>query len=191
MLSDPHFKVLLCEQNSSKVFSNTDIKGGVAITYRDASKDFGAIGAISSFQELNTILKKVKPFLCGKTLDDIIVQQNRWNLEALYQDYPEYRFRIGSDGREKRLTTPIFSSLEVFRDSKKEDDITILGLIKNKRFYRYIEPNYIKGTWKDVPLQDFTPASDIDWSQSIADIDRQLYPSTAWTRPKSSSSRPM
>jgi hypothetical protein len=26
-----------------------------------------------------------------------------------------------------------------------------------------------------VPLQDFTSASDIDWSQSVADIDRQLY----------------
>lgn len=29
--------------------------------------------------------------------------------------------------------------------------------------------------WKYVPLQDFTPSSDIDWSASIADIDRQLY----------------
>ena len=26
-----------------------------------------------------------------------------------------------------------------------------------------------------VPLQDFTSDSDIDWSQSVADIDRQLY----------------
>ena len=26
-----------------------------------------------------------------------------------------------------------------------------------------------------VPLQDFTVNSDIDWSKSIADIDRQLY----------------
>ncbi len=26
-----------------------------------------------------------------------------------------------------------------------------------------------------IPLQDFTSESDIDWSQSIADIDRQLY----------------
>lgn len=26
-----------------------------------------------------------------------------------------------------------------------------------------------------VPLQDFTPSSDIDWTQSVADIDRQLY----------------
>ena len=30
-------------------------------------------------------------------------------------------------------------------------------------------------TWANVPLQDFTSTSDIDWSQSVADIDRQLY----------------
>lgn len=26
-----------------------------------------------------------------------------------------------------------------------------------------------------VPLEDFTSSSDIDWSQPVADIDRQLY----------------
>lgn len=29
--------------------------------------------------------------------------------------------------------------------------------------------------WKYVPLQDFTPNSDIDWSKSIHEIDLQLY----------------
>ena len=29
--------------------------------------------------------------------------------------------------------------------------------------------------WKMIPLQDFTPASDIDWSKSIPEIDQQLY----------------
>lgn len=32
-----------------------------------------------------------------------------------------------------------------------------------------------KPTWANVPLQDFTANSDIDWSQSIGDIDKQLY----------------
>lgn len=32
-----------------------------------------------------------------------------------------------------------------------------------------------KSTWKNVPLQDFTSKSDINWSQSIKDIDQQLY----------------
>ncbi|WP_057489139.1 Eco57I restriction-modification methylase domain-containing protein [Streptococcus oralis] len=30
-------------------------------------------------------------------------------------------------------------------------------------------------TWAKVPLQDFTVNSDIDWTQSVADVDRQLY----------------
>lgn len=29
--------------------------------------------------------------------------------------------------------------------------------------------------YKYVPLQDFTSNSDIDWSKSVAEIDRQLY----------------
>jgi hypothetical protein len=32
-----------------------------------------------------------------------------------------------------------------------------------------------KSNYALVPLQDFTAASGIDWSQSVADIDRQLY----------------
>ena len=29
--------------------------------------------------------------------------------------------------------------------------------------------------WKYVPMQDFTANSDIDWTKSVAEIDRQLY----------------
>lgn len=32
-----------------------------------------------------------------------------------------------------------------------------------------------KSTWANVPIQDFTSSSDIDWSQPVSDIDRQLY----------------
>ena len=32
-----------------------------------------------------------------------------------------------------------------------------------------------RSVWVFVPLQDFTPVSDIDWSKSIPEIDRQLY----------------
>ncbi len=46
------------EQDSSKVFSNTDIKGGVVITYHDRKKNCGAIGTFTAFDELNSILKK-------------------------------------------------------------------------------------------------------------------------------------
>ncbi|TVW15639.1 restriction endonuclease, partial [Streptococcus pneumoniae] len=44
----------------------------------------------------------------------------------------------------------------------------LLGVLK-------ITQDNKKGTWKYVPLQDFTVNSDIDWTQSVADIDRELY----------------
>lgn len=45
---------------------------------------------------------------------------------------------------------------------------TLLGILK-------VTQHNPPSTWKYVPLQDFTSSSDIDWSQSVADIDRQLY----------------
>lgn len=44
----------------------------------------------------------------------------------------------------------------------------MLGILK-------ITQDNKKSTWKYVPLQDFTPSSDIDWSEPVAGIDRQLY----------------
>ena len=44
MLADTHFKVLHYEADCSKMFSNTEIKGGVAITYHDNAQSFGPIG---------------------------------------------------------------------------------------------------------------------------------------------------
>ena len=60
MLEDEHLKVEYYEQDSSKVFSNTDIKGGVAVTYRDKSKIFGAIDTFTQYPVLNNILVKVR-----------------------------------------------------------------------------------------------------------------------------------
>ncbi len=44
----------------------------------------------------------------------------------------------------------------------------MLGVLK-------VTPDNARGTWKHVPMQDFTHSSDIDWSKSIPEIDQQLY----------------
>lgn len=46
---------------------------------------------------------------------------------------------------------------------------TMLGVLK------VTQGNKTKHVWSKVPLQDFTPNSDINWSKSIAEIDKQLY----------------
>ncbi|NCU38633.1 helicase [Candidatus Saccharibacteria bacterium] len=260
MLSDEHLKVAYYEQNSASVFPNTDIKGGVAITYRDTTKNFGEIGTFTHFDELNDILRKLINH-GFRSIDEIYHSQNKFVLNNLYEDHPGYVHTIGSDGKEKRLTSPIFEQLDIFTDRpSSKDDLKILGVIKNRRVYRYIKKDYLerhsnlkkykvilpgsngsgaigevlstpligepligeplightqtfisfgafdnraeaenllkyikskfaramlgtlkitqsnkKDTWRNVPLQDFTPNSDIDWSKSIAEIDQQLY----------------
>lgn len=257
MLNDEHLKVEYYEQDSSKIFETTDIKGGVAITYRDNNKVFGKIGVFTHFDELNSILRKVIEHNDFSSIDQICYGQNKFDLSSLYADYPEYKNVIGSDGKEKRLTSSIFTQLkEVFNSERtSSDEIKILGVINNKRLFRHISRKYIedhlnlnkfkvllpgsngsgaigevlstplvgeplvgytqtfisfgafdnqkeaenclkyiktkfaramlgtlkitqsnkKDTWLNVPLQDFTNNSDIDWSKSITDIDKQLY----------------
>ncbi len=257
MLNDKHLKVVRYEQDSSKVFEGTDIKGGVVITYRDANKDFGKIGTFTHFEELNSALWKVVNHINFSSIDEIYFSQEKFNLDALYLKNPDARAVVGSGGREKRLTSSIFGQLEsIFSEnSRNEGDLKILGVIANKRKWRYIAPEYIeehpnlrkfkvmlpgsngsgaigevlstplvgeplvghtqtfisfgafetreeaenllkyiktkfartmlgtlkitqsnkKDTWRNVPLQNFTANSDIDWSQSIPEIDRQLY----------------
>lgn len=45
---------------------------------------------------------------------------------------------------------------------------TMLGTLK-------VTQDNPRETWLNVPLQDFTDNSDIDWSKSVAEIDQQLY----------------
>ena len=58
ILNNEHVKVVYYEQKSDKVFPNTDIKGGVAVTYFDENIKFKKIGTFTPFIELNSIYGK-------------------------------------------------------------------------------------------------------------------------------------
>ncbi len=143
MLNDAHFKVLWYNSKSSDVFPDVDIKGGIAIGYRDAQEQYGGVHVYTAYPQLNTLVKKVSDY--GYTpISEIFYAQNKFNLEALYADYPNYRTRIGSNGRERRLTTSIFALTELFSEQQTDGDICVLGLIKNQRTYRYLKRKYIE-----------------------------------------------
>lgn len=55
-----------------------------------------------------------------------------------------------------------------FKYIKSKFARTMLGVLK-------ITQDNNRSTWSEVPIQDFTTSSDIDWSQSISNIDQQLY----------------
>ncbi|MDR1606161.1 MAG: Eco57I restriction-modification methylase domain-containing protein [Streptococcaceae bacterium] len=260
MLNDRHIKVEYFNQNSGEVFPNTDIKGGVAVLYRNSKVNFEAIETFTSFDELNLILKKVynNSNYHKRSLDDLMYVQTKFDLKELYNNFPKFISRLGSGGKERRLISSIFTLLpEIFSDNPKlENDVQIYGRLNNERVYRWINQKYLerggnfngwkvivpsangsgaigevlstpvigrpvightqtfisignfetefeaeallkylkgkfsrvmlgikkttqnnktKETWSKVPLQDFTPNSDIDWTKSISEIDQQLY----------------
>ncbi|NYS32518.1 Eco57I restriction-modification methylase domain-containing protein [Streptococcus danieliae] len=256
MLSDEHLKVTFYKQDSSAVFSGTDIKGGVAITYRDETKIFGAIETFTAFSELNTLYKKVYNRSDFVSLSDYVYSPESYKLtQKVHDDFPNVGERL-SKGHKFDMTTNIFDKLpEIFVNEIFDGAVQIYGRQNNERLLKYVHEDYIKvpenfdkykvilpksngsgaigevlstpligeplightqtflsigcletefegnsllkyiktkfartllgvlkitqdnkkSTWKYVPYQDFTVNSDIDWSQSVADIDRQLY----------------
>ena len=159
VLNDPHFKVIWYKPKSTDVFPNVDIKGGVAVTFRNAVEDFGSVGTFTAFDELNSIIRKVSARTIG-TLNNIIYPQNKFILGELYKDFPYLKDRIGSDGKEKRLTTSIFDFKEIFKDTRNSnEDLCILGLVKNIRTYKYISPQYIESHQNLMKYKVLVPKS--------------------------------
>ena len=256
MLNDEHLRVLVYQQDSSGIFPNTDIKGGIAILYRDEKRDFGKIGVFAHFAELNSIAAKVAA-LGEPSFADLVQAQGIYRFSAdFFKTFPLAEAMQGK-GTKSKIVSKSFSQMDFafFAEPQNTDAVKLLGLVKGKREYKWIdrqflatpdsfekwkvmlpeangtgaigevlstpligEPlightdtflsigafdseaeaqnalKYVKGkfartmlgilkitqhnsrsTWTKVPLQDFTENSDIDWSQPVADIDRQLY----------------
>lgn len=147
MLTDDHVKVQFYEQKSNKVFHGTDIKGGVAVLYRDKNKKFGAIGIFTTYEELNSILHKVEP-LTEKSISTIITGQGIYRFtQKMHDDYPEVS-PILPASHQFDISTGVFGTLDniVFFEKKPNDGheyISILGRYKNQRVNRWIRKNYV------------------------------------------------
>ncbi len=145
MLDDHHLKVKTYFNKSSDAFPEVQLPGGIAITLRDKKQQFDKIGVFSKFEELNSVLQKVTNAPDFESIDSKIFTQNKFDLETLYKDYPNYKNIIGSNGREKRLTTSIFDQLSLFTETPtNKNDVCVFGLIKNNRTYRFIPAKYIE-----------------------------------------------
>ncbi|MBQ5565097.1 MAG: Eco57I restriction-modification methylase domain-containing protein, partial [Clostridia bacterium] len=256
MLNDEHLKILYYEQKSDKIFVNTDIKGGICISYHDKTKKFGAIGTYTAFPELNSILHKVKNTPDIVSLSEIISNRGLYRFSPqAYSDCPTELAK----NTDSRIGASSFERMpSMFTEDKPNDNyeyIQIFGLLKSKRVYRWFRRDYFNQVssfekykvlvpaangsgalgevlstpvigqpvightetfisigsfdtekeaqnclkyikskfarcmlgvlkitqhnspekWKYVPMQDFTANSDIDWTKSVAEIDRQLY----------------
>ena len=258
ILNDEHFKVVDYWANSTDVFPTVDIKGGVAVMYRDSKLNFGKIGTFTAYKKLNIIANKVCKISENGLFAELIYAPESYRLsDKLHEDYPWAKERL-SMGHPYDITTNIFEKLPgIFKETYqiKEEEVRFYGRYKNERCYRWIKREYVdfhpnldkykvivpksngsgaigevlsspligepligvtqtfltigafdtrteaeaclkyvktkfartmlgllkatqhnpKDTWRLVPLQDFTAASDIDWTLSVAEIDQQLY----------------
>lgn len=258
-LNDSHFKIMKYYPDSSEVFQNVDIKGGVAISYRDVNKTFEAIEVFTIYPCLNDIFHKVIQSKGFQSITDVMVTSFAYHFtQILYDENPDLYGRA-SKGHDYDLQSNVFATFsEIFFNDKPQDDkkyISILGREDNQRCYKYINRDYVnsvvnldkyklfiskafgtgqfgevlpdiilgkpavgatitflsvgafdtedeavtcekylktkfartllgvlkatqngsKPCYRMIPLQDFTPSSDIDWSKSIHEIDLQLY----------------
>lgn len=259
MLHDKHFSIVMYEADCSKIFPNTEIKGGIVISYHDNTKDFGEIDVFTIYPELNSLMKKVVTRSDFSSISEIISGRSMYRFtKKMHEEVPDAAQRL-SKGHENDLTSNVFEKLPDVMTESLYDDISeyyrILGRINNERAYRFVKKEYIVDNkyipkyklfmpqssgngglgetmapsvvglpgeattdtflsvglfnteieaenlykyikckftrallsilkitqantsqkWLKVPLQDFTPASDIDWSKSIHEIDLQLY----------------
>jgi hypothetical protein len=81
-------------------------------------------------------------------------------------------------GRPNDTCTETF--LQIGNFSNEIEALNCLSYIKTKTFrallsFNRIQKNISNATFELIPLQDFTANSDIDWSKSIPEIDKQLY----------------
>ena len=150
MLADEHLSVAYFESDSNQLFpSLTDpIKGGIAVTYRDSERKLGPIGFFARHPELSPILRKVRE--SGTAFIDGDVSSGRAYAftQAMHEAYPEASNTMSSDAQ-FRVSTNAFEQLAfVFREAPPGDGVEyvqLLGVIKNRRVFRWIRSDYISG----------------------------------------------
>lgn len=78
------------------------------------------------------------------------------------------------------------SYLVIGNFSCEEDATNLLSYLKT-RFVRFLillalsSIHISRSTFSFVPMQDFTPQSDIDWNKSVTEIDKQLFDKYGFT----------
>ena len=147
VLQDEHFKVVNYWTNSTEVFPTVDIKGGVAVMYRDSKQNFGKIGTFTAYPELTRIANKVVPMSESGAFANLIYSPESYRLsDKLHTDFPWVVDRL-SKGHPYDITTNIFEKLpDIFRKERltNEDEVRFYGRYKNERCYRWVKRDYIE-----------------------------------------------
>lgn len=164
MLNDPHFKILRYEADASKVFPNTSINGGVAVSYHNSEENYGAIEIFCKFNEMNSILQKVFKRADFNSMEEIVVTRTAFHLtDKMHADFPDAINRL-SKGHAYDMSSNIFERIpNVFNESKPTDGhnyIRIYGRLGTMRTYRYIRKDYVNDVSNLYSYKVITAAAD-------------------------------
>ena len=163
MLNDEHFKVLMYEADSGKIFPNTDIKGGIAVTCRDRGQNFGKIENFIVFDELRSIDAKVAAEMEDSLAKIVYPSESYRFTEQMHKENPDAE-KLLSKGHKYDFKTSVLDKLgdKIFFDEAPEDGeeyVGIIGLINAKRVTRYIRRKYIKEPDNFIGYKILVPAA--------------------------------
>lgn len=146
MLGDNHFKVIHYFENSKDVFDTVDIKGGVAITYRDRNSDFGPINIFTPNKTLDRILKKVVQSEAFVSLSDYISSRGNYRFTDLFfKDFPDALKQL-EKGTGNMITSNVFDVMPYAFHSEvsNQENHKIVGRSNNIRMVKSIEKKYVQ-----------------------------------------------
>lgn len=162
ILNDNHFKVCKYYENSHEVFPTVDIKGGVAITYRDINKNFGPIKMFVVNDYTRGILDKVLNKM-NKSLANIVYSNTSYKYsDFFFKENNGYEKRV-SGGSAKYLSSSVFEKFpEVFYLNMPEDGekyAAIIGRQNSQRIKYYFKEKYLNPPTNYLKYKVFLPSS--------------------------------
>lgn len=150
MLTDEHLIVAHYEPDSNRLFPGlTDpIKGGIAVTYRDSERKIGPIGFFTGHPQLNSILHKVRESRSASIEVQVSSGRAYAFTRAMHDAHPGATGAMSSDAQ-FRVSTNAFEQLAfLFHETRPDDGeeyVRLLGVIKNRRVFRWLRSGYITG----------------------------------------------
>lgn len=149
MLADPHLTVPIYVRDSSELFPGTKIRAGIAVTFRDVSREGEPIGTFTEHPELNAILHKVtgSEFEPLETLGMTSGRSYRYT-DKMHEDHPTATDAL-SDGHQYVIGPHAFERVGFLYSSTPPKDeheyVRVFGRIDNRRAYRWIRREYVEG----------------------------------------------
>mgnify|MGYP005983386959 CR=1 FL=1 len=148
MLADPHLSVPHYLPNSNELFPGTDIKGGIAVTYRDDEVEHEPIGIFTKYPELNTIVHKVAAVHDRSIESEETSGRSYRYTKLMHEQNPQASALMSSDAQ-FQVSTNAFERVAFLFHQEKPDDgleyVRVYGRANGERVYRWIRRDYFEG----------------------------------------------